>query len=266
MTSAPEGVPATVPCEHCGTLLEAPRYDNVPPWIEAAENGTYHSDSRCRDVLKERLATAVASEKDAVQHAAEPLALLQCVVMARPTRRLNLHLQQSGRCVRPWGVQSRKAIVPFIQGLFQRAKDAEASENALDVSLATMEKERNEALKSLQFLLSAEVCGSCGEETCTFDSAGSTIRCASCGADRMLCSKCTASLAEKERTLSALRALATAVLNNLSEGGQNGFRLATASRERDACREPLRGESSIRRGELIDALLLAADVTGPLTS
>jgi DNA repair protein RadD len=26
----------------------------------------------------------------------------KCVVMARPTRSLNLHLQQSGRCVRPW--------------------------------------------------------------------------------------------------------------------------------------------------------------------
>jgi hypothetical protein len=253
MTSSSEGGPGTVPCDHCGTLLEVPRYDNVPPWVEAAESGTYHSESRCRDVLKGRLAAALASERDAVQHASESLALLQ-----RGAEIYEDDAKLIDTTIAALGVHGRQSIVPFIQGLFQRAKDSEASENVLDVALATMEKERDEAVKSLQFLLSAEVCGSCGESACTLDSVDPTIRCASCGADRMACSKCAAATAEKERTLSSLRALATAVLNYLSDGGQNGFSLTVARR--------VRGANSDRRSTMTDALVLATDITGPLTS
>lgn len=48
---------AIAACEHCGTLLEVSRYD-VPPTLEAALDGVFHSTTRCRDILKSQLAAA----------------------------------------------------------------------------------------------------------------------------------------------------------------------------------------------------------------
>src|SRR5271154_6950156 len=49
-------------CKHCGTKLETPKYHNVEPWVEAAEDSVHpaHTDSRCRDLLSAQLATAKA--------------------------------------------------------------------------------------------------------------------------------------------------------------------------------------------------------------